>query len=101
MRSLKDFNSNVDICDLIPGEYYILEFPERNVNCRYYLFQFDSILNYSVIRRGNYISGRGTWEYSDDDTGHFFNYQNTSEVYNIRRYKGDVNWGTITYNDIR
>lgn len=82
MRSLKDFNSKVGIFDLIPGEYYVIDFFER-INDRYYLFQFDSLeRNYNnditVCNIGYVLSDSGG-VYHRSTRGNFFSVPNSEK----------------------
>jgi hypothetical protein len=95
MRSIKIINKLS--CRLIPGKFYILELLERG-EYNYYLFEFDSMSNKNIYNRNKWICEGGVREVICGK-GLFFNLE--GERFTIKRYYGDVNWNTITYNDIR
>ena len=86
---------------MVSGYYYLLDFPNREIGARYFLFKFHSIKNNRTIMSiGPYIGWGSIVNVINSYEATEFLSIESLEKYFIRKYGKDIDLNTISYNDI-
>lgn len=101
MRRLEEIKIKVSPGRMVSGYYYLLDFPDREISHRYYLFRFHSINgDKNVMSIGPYIGWRLYTNTIPSDEVLFFLDIKTTEKFIIRKYGKDIDLNSINYDDI-